>query len=260
MIRLVKKMKQKKKMILFCVLCFLSFVITANAECDYETQVQLMTYAYNVNANYETKTIVVDENENEIVGMDPSEIPEEEMGQDSKYGLMSAIELEIRNITDSIYVVVKEKNLGIETFTITYADTTDGTYTYRIPDTNNIRNYEITVYAENQDCYGTELNKFSVVSPKKNSYHDSTACLYLTDKYYCQEYVTSDVNVSDEEIGQELQKYFEEGKKKEEGQEQSEENFWEKYQTFIIIGASVVLLIGVGVAVVLIIRKRRKVL
>ena len=254
--------KTSKNFMLFIAVFFFLFVpfASVNAACDYARQVELATYAANVNVTYEAKTIVLDENDDEIVGMTPDEIPEEEHGnQDSIYGIARVVDLEIRNITEDIYVGVVETNLNNESFTVYYEDTEDGTYIYRIPDTDSIHNYVITVYSGDSNCFNQQLTQTTLVTPKYNSFHDSSACIYLTDKYYCQEFITTDLNMSYEDLASDMSDYFQEGEEIPDDTEN--QDFWNKYGTFIMIGVgSAVLIIGLIIVVMLIVRKRRKVL
>ena len=248
-------MQKKNLKILIGMLCFFTIFQRANATCDYDRQVELMTYGYNVNAMYDPKTIVTDINGNEIEGMEESEIPDADAGQDSEYGIARVVDLEIRNIVDSIYVEVREEYLGEENFTIRDEDTDNGTYIYRVPDTENIRNYKITVYSADPNCTGDVLNSITVTTPKFNSLYYSPACNFLSNEYYCQEFVTTDINMSLEELGEIMAETM--------GTDASEEtdnieNFWEKNKALIITILCAIGGIGVISLVIILVRKRRR--
>lgn len=239
----------KRKIGILGLVAFLMFSPRVHATCDYETQVKLARESTNVKAVYEVgiygtgeyeDSEVLDENDNPI----PIELEEQRL------------EANILNLTENLYVVVRNKKTGEET-TYHYSDSDQGTISWQETDFEEIKEYEITVYSEHQDCSGTELNKLSLVLPKFNEHSVMPYC-YEVNAYYCQEWITEPIYMSDQEV--ESRGYAEQMKHEEEKKEEKEnkENFWSKYIVYISLG--IVLIIGVAAVVIVIKKQRSKVL
>ena len=75
--------------------------------------------------------------------------------------------------------------------------TTDGTYTFNIKDTSNIITYTFVVRSIKFGCTN-DIRTLTLVKPKKNSFSDLDICKYeeLEDYYYCQKWITRDLEGS----------------------------------------------------------------
>lgn len=236
----------KRKIGIFLVLVSFCTCFTVNAACDYETQNNLSREAANVTANYEIGTYGTGEYEQ-------SEVPNEDGTENYFEVEETEIKVNIYNITENLYVEVLNKNTK-DVKTYYYKDTNQGSIQWTNQDFGTISEYEIKVYSNHSDCSGEELNKLSLVLPKYNSHHDMPYCIGL-DTYYCKEWITQELNMSQEEI--EKNGYAEQLKssQKEEESEKVEDNSWNKY-TYVIVSLIVILIIG-GLAFVVIKRKQR---
>lgn len=237
---------------LFVILCLFSvFIPMVNAECDYETQVKLRAQANNVKATYEMVMRGTGEfEEGEYI---------DENGTQEIYELEDpAIEVSVYNIIEELYVTIKNLNTNVTTVYY-YEDTNNGTISWDITDFSEIIEYEIKVYSTLSDCNDIELNNISLVVPKYNEHSWQPYC-YGVDEYYCDEWITQEINMSDDLV--EKSGYEYQQKKAEEVQEEEpqteDESFWEKYGLYVEIG--IILLIGVAAGVVIVIKRRRRVL
>ena len=237
----------KRKIGIFLVLVSFCTCLSVNAACDYETQLQISREAANVTANYEIGTYKTGEYEQ-------SEIPNED-GSENYYEVEETeIKVNIYNITENLYVEVLNKNTK-EVKTYYYKDTNEGSIQWKNQDFGTIVEYEIKVYSNHSDCSGEELNKLSLVLPKYNSHHYMPYCIGL-DTYYCKEWITQEINMTQDEI--EKSGYAEQLKnteKKEDKSETEKDNFWDKYK-YVIVSLVVILIIG-GMAFIVIKRKQR---
>lgn len=248
-------MKQKKKMILFCILCFLSFVITANAECDYETQVQLNTEASNVKINYEIRREIINMNTGEVA----PEATDADVDFESEYAYQNNIYISLLNLTENIYVELIGNNGSVRT--IRYSDTENGSLELNGGTGDEIITYTVNIKSNNSNCTGDLLKTFEFITPKRNRFSGLLACKDVKE-YYCEPYVTYDINMTEGEIIDRAMAAKEEEEKQQE--EEENKNWWtewlEKNPWFIptVIGAVVVA--GVTTTVIIIKKRRKKVL
>ena len=221
-------------------------VNNVNAECDYRKQVEVNTKAANVTATIENKTKIVDRQ-----GVEHPDFTGETTDEN---GIVRTIffYLTITNLDEDIYVTVTSEDDDINE-TITVNDLTDGKYEYQVPDMLEIRKYIIKIYATNPECGEEEIRSIEVKSPMYNEVSGSRIC-DDNDAYYCQEFVTTPVDVDEYEI---LQKQ-EAKKQKEEEQPEEEQKNNKKYLYMIGIGIAVVLVIGIIVVIIIKIRRRKK--
>ncbi len=236
-----------KKTILISTLFSLFLIPSVSAACDYETQVTLQREAANITAKYEsalygTGEFEIAEGENSEGGHDETEIMEPK------------IVSSIFNLTENLYVTVENKLTG-EIKEYHYKDSDNGTITWDRLDLEDIIEYEIKVYSDHSDCSGTELNKMSLITPKFNSYSNEFYCEEI-DAYYCQKFITMDINMTEEQIIEDI-----ENKKQKESEEEQEthekSDFWQQYGIYIAIG---VVLIGVVTSVIIVRKQRKKII
>lgn len=247
-------MKKFKNGVIVLFLCLFGFVGVANAECDNQTIIDLNTKAANVKATYDTKQIVVDEDGNPVSNADASQTEE----QDSEYSTIDTADIEVLNITEDLSFTITNTDDKTVIGNYSYSDTTDGTFTYQLKDLDKIRNFSIEIYSNNSSCVGTKLRTVTLTTPKYNSYSELSAC-YGSTEYYCQKYVTVDINMTTDEIIKKAidSKTTDETENKDQTTEQS---FWSKYKLYIIIGSIVIILAGVGVGFTVVQRKRSRAL
>ena len=156
-----ERMKQKKKRVLFCILCFLSFIITANAECDYETQVRLNTEASNVKINYEIKREIINMNTGEVA----PEATDEDVDFESEYAYQDNIYISLLNLTENIYVELIGNNGDVRT--IYYSDTENGSLDLNGGTGEEIVTYTVNIKSNNSNCSGSLLKTLEFITTKK---------------------------------------------------------------------------------------------
>lgn len=143
--------------------------------CTYEVKAKLNKIASEVETSY---SFVYDEN-NKVIGFDIS----------------------IFNITEDIYITYKSDELDFKRVNVIYANTNNGTYTFRTNDLDNIVTYEIGIYTNKYNCPDF-IRKIKIIKPKRNIYHDYDFCQdeELEDYFYCKEWITSDISINEKEI------------------------------------------------------------
>lgn len=238
-----------KKRAFICSLILMFFcVLNVNAAstCDYKTQVQLNTEAANIKTNYEVKEI-------KTGNMVESDLKENEYEDETYVG----VEVTIQNITENVYVeITNSANDKIEVFH--YKDTNDGTIVLHrgIDGLEDIVTYKIVIYSDYRDCLDEELKKIEIKTPKYNYFSVEPQC-EKSNKYYCQEFITEELNMSYEDFVRQANKDTKE-QKEEEKKEASANDFWKKYGIFIIIGL-VIVAMGVGTTVIVKLKQRSSV-
>lgn len=216
-----------------------------DAACDYETQNRLKSEAANIRAVNEIKEIGTGSySESEMMNED---------GTYETYEITKKVsEVNIYNVTENLYVVVKNKNTNLEK-KYYYKDTDNGTITWNEDITEELVEYEIKIYSNVGDCQNTELKNTSIVLPKYNIFSMKPYC-YNVDAYYCEEYVTQEINMTEEEIENRGYKYQIENQRFDETEPEKEKKFG-KYM-MIIIASAIVLVIG-GITILIVKRKQR---
>ena len=252
--------RRKLASILILTLC-ICFSPVANAACDYETQVKLATEASNVNTNYEISEIVMDM----LTGQEVTGLSEEEIdNDDTHYIRQDKVVIYIYNLTENLKVTVSGDNGYEDTFT--YQESDNGTVELEGGYLENIVNYTIKVLSANSNCSDDELRTISVVTPKKNTFHDMIACEGV-EEYYCQEFIDYDLNMTEAEILEKANNVRESGLSFEDPQ-QEEKNWWENVKEYITnhpwiiyttIGV-IIVIAGVATTVIVIKKRRSKVL
>lgn len=225
--------------------------VNAESSCSYSEQVEFNNLAANVKSTYEAvdiydgKTIDIDGTGNEV--------------DNSVRGLR----ISILNITDDIYIKLKNKNTNEEK-TYYYKDTTNGTLTFDTIDVLEVTEYTVEVYANKYSCAGELYRTFTFTTPRYNRFSLYTVCNDNPGFYYCQEFVQS-AEISLEDISTLLIKYQDQQKQEEEQEENK--GLWDKIKEFykehtiaINIGASVLVIVGVTSTVILVKKRRSRVL
>lgn len=230
-------MKKYVMIFLISLLTILNPKVT-HAACDYETQIKIRQEAVNVQANYEAGWFGTGEYEE-------SEVDDEEYES-----IDPGVVVNIYNITKNIYITVENKATS-EINTYYYEDTDNGSISWQRDDVENIVEYEIKVYSNVSDCQDEELHKINLVTPKYNDYSNLYFCMGIKE-YYCQEFVTQDILLNENEMQEKYEEYLE-TLPMEEIPPEKEESFLKKYGIYILGGV-----IGIVFITVLIIFIRRK--
>ena len=234
------------KKICFGILCFFCLITVSHAECSYEEQVRLATEASNVNAVYEAGNYGTGEYER-------GEMPDENGNYEYEITELKVI-VNVYNITENMYVLVRNENTNEEDIYY-YSDTENGTLTWERTDLDNIVEYTISIYSNNSDCQGNLLRNISLITPRYNDYSTYTYCDGL-DVYYCQEFVTTDLGMTEDQIYQDAIKLQQE--KEEISEQKSEENTID-WSSIILYGLIAILIVGVVATVWAFLKRRNRV-
>ncbi len=216
---------------------------SAASTCDYETQVKLNSEAANIKASYEVKEIKTGKKIEADLG-------DEEYLDETYQG----VEVSIYNMTENLYLTVMNTSTN-ETKTYHYEDTDNGSIKLvRGEDgLEDIVTYQITIYSNHNDCKDEELKKINLVTPKYNSFSADALC-EGSSKYYCQEYVTEDLNMTYDDF---LKQAANNNKNDGNGDTDTvkDNDFFKKYGIYIVGGILVILL---GVMTTVIVRKKQR--
>ena len=216
---------------------------SAASTCDYETQVKLNSEAANIKASYEVKEIKTGKKIEADLG-------DEEYIDETYQG----VEVSIYNMTENLYLTVMNTSTN-ETKTYHYEDTDNGSIKLvRGEDgLEDIVTYQITIYSNHNDCKDEELKKINLVTPKYNSFSADALC-EGSSKYYCQEYVTEDLNMTYDDF---LKQAANNNKNDGNGDTDTvkDNDFFKKYGIYIIGGILVILF---GVMTTVIVRKKQR--
>lgn len=216
---------------------------SAASTCDYETQVKLNSEAANIKASYEVKEIKTGKKVEADLG-------DEEYIDETYQG----VEVSIYNMTENLYLTVMNTSTN-ETKTYHYEDTDNGSIKLVRGENGleDIVTYQITIYSNHNDCKDEELKKINLVTPKYNSFSADALC-EGSSKYYCQEYVTEDLNMTYDDF---LKQAANNNKNDGNGDTDTvkDNDFFKKYGIYIVGGILVILL---GVMTTVIVRKKQR--
>lgn len=243
-----------RKIALFILALFVLLVPgEVSAACDYAEQNRLNALASNVNADYTvSKRITVIEG-TDSMGNDLSQEIEE-----------NYFVINVYNLTEDIYIVVTNSyNKASNTYKV--SDAKDGIISFEAPTNGNTVEFTIKVYTTNTECSSNALRTFTVRSPMVNPFMRYEVCNEVPDFYLCQEYLTSDFDITDSQFFERVNAYKETQKEKEKESENSgDDGFFSRVASFIssywpfLVGGIVIL--GAIITVIVIIRVRRRVI
>ena len=235
-------MRNKYVMYIFSLLSFFLFSTFVLAEedttCNYNSRAYLNKLASNIKVSYDLKY----EADNSV-----------------------SFDISIYNIVDDIYVSYRTSD-GTDT-KVFASMTTDGTYTFNVKDIDNIMTYTFTVRSIKFGCTN-DIRTLTLVKPKKNSFSDLDICKYeeLEDYYYCQKWITRELEGTNEEIEKRIKAKRESLKKstttrcieceKEEAQEKAKSEY-KKRKVILIASLSGGIALDTAAIIFMIIRIRR---
>ncbi len=221
---------------------------SAASACDYETQVKLNSEAANIKTSYEIKEIKTG---NQVLS---------DMDEGMEDEVYTGVVVSIYNLTDNLYLEVTNSLTG-EKKTYTYADTDNGTITFTRGEKSGlgeIVTYEVMVYSNHSDCKGEELKKINVVTPRYNYFSAEGLCADEKNakKYYCQPYITEELNMSYEDFVKQAMAVQNSSDNKQNDDSSQNENFLKKYGVYIVVTLIGVALIWVVTTVI--VRKKQR--
>lgn len=251
-------MRKNAKYLLLTLLTFCFAVKVDAAECSYEKQVELNNLAATVKATYEEVEIDTGET---VYYMDP------ETGVEDTSKTINVTEkgfkVSILNITNDIYVNVKNENTG-ESKDIYYRDTNNGTIQLDTYKADQLVTYTIKVYGLSE-CPGYDLRTITLVTPIFNPYYDTVFCEQYPNFELCSEYTTNTELTLDEFLRQsnEYRKNHnpvtsEIEKKESLSLIERIKQFFNTNKTIIIIIVCAIAIVGVATAAIIVIRRRSR--
>ncbi len=230
--------------------------VNAASTCDYSEQVELQRIASNIKASYEANIRQTDE----FADIDSINDP------NGAYIVEKYVDVVLLNLTSEVYVTVQVGKSN-ETKTYYYNDTESGTLRINKEDLSEIVEYKIFVYSNSDRCKGDLLRTITVLTPKYNEYSEYGFCDTLTNLFYCQQFITTEINTSAAEIEKEMLRQYQSVQKQEEEKRNEEATFFGKMIQFIkdhVVLVSIVIIIfiivGVTTAVIAIKKRRSRVL
>ena len=231
------------------LLLFSPSFVSAASSCSYSEQAELNNIVANVKINYEIEEVKTEQ------FMDPDD-PEEMIDITVK-----KIKINILNITDDVYVVLKN-DLDNQSKTFYKKNTTDGIVSFYQDDKDTIVNYTLEVYSNKYSCAGELYKKLTLTTPIYNSYSELEACSENPEFYYCQEFITTKQITYDKFI-ENLKEYVTE----EEISEEKEKSMWDKIKEFysnnkitINVLGTIIVVGGITATVILVKRRRSRIL
>lgn len=233
----------QKILVFLCLLTVGILNVSAASSCDYETQVKLNSEANNIKTSYEVKEIKTGK---QIVS---------DMGEGMEDEVYTGVEVSIYNLTENLYLKVTNLQTS-ETKTYYYADTNDGSITFTRGEEglSEIVTYQVTVYSNHSDCKDEELKKVNIVTPRYNTFSAEALCQNST-KYYCQTYITEELNMTFEDFVKQATAALKDNETKPEDQTEKQESFFEKYGVYMIAVIGVIL---IGVVTTVIVRNKQR--
>lgn len=248
-------MRRLKAMFLTVVtFMFATTFVNAASRCDATEAANLNREVVNIKASYEEAEGVLDPDEY----LRPPAIEGEEYDYTYNY-----FKITIMNITENFYIEVTNDQNN-QKLRFDYSDSEDGVVTFDWEGLSEVTNFTIKVYASNNTkCSGETYRTVYLTTPRYNSYYNYAICNEASDYYMCQKYV-SFKDVDYYTFMESVNKYIEK-KEQEDSEKEAEknDNFLKKAGNFIaehktaFIVSGVVVVVVAGVAVTVIIRKRR---
>ena len=239
-------MKKSKISIIVFILLMIFTLDKVNAACDNKTQLEINTASSNVSMDYTIEKNVIDLEGNIHPEISADEIT---LSETSEYSLQDQIVVKVNNITDKVYVVFYSEDDGINR-EYHYSDLQDGAFTYELPDNTQIRNYTLTIYSDVAECPNEELRKINKTTPMYNEIASRNYC-ENNNSYYCQEYVTTPINVNEEDL---INKYLESQESEEEQQEEEKK----ENNMMVIFGIVIVCVLIIAIIWIIIRNKNNK--
>lgn len=177
-----------KKFLKFFIITFL-FIFTksvnAASVCSYEEQIELNQKAGNVKVSYDVVEEVVHYTEDTT---------------------RKLFEISILNITDDLYVVVKN-DADKTVITFTSKDVKDGIAKFRWAYVEDVTNFTFDIYTSNKTkCPNEKYKTLTLSTPRYNKYFNWEVCQGNEDFYLCKEFVTA-AKIPQKDVFDQIGKY-----------------------------------------------------
>lgn len=236
----------KKVINCFVVILIFSFiyVINTNAECSYQERKEILNKAKNISINVEPKIEKVKVNGTTAFDKDETTYIVE------KY----SFDFIISNISEDLYVKYYTSLSEKDTF-ITSADMVDGVYKFNVDNSEDLITYYFEMSTFNENCRGEMMKSTKIVKPIFNKFSDYSVCSneLLIDKEYCKKFITKELNLTEDEFFEKVNKILNKQEVEEKEDKFSLLDFIKKYWKIEVS----ILGIGVIIFIVILINKRR---
>ena len=103
------------------------------------------------------------------------------------------------NISDDLFVRMINSATR-EATTINSQMLEDGVFVYMTDNTSDLVNYSFRVYTNNEGCFGHHFRTYTVRKPMWNMFASFEICLGNSDIPYCQKFIDRDLNISEFEL------------------------------------------------------------
>ena len=217
-------------------------VDTSGTKCNNEDSKKVKDAAQKIEVSYTIKNMSVGTS----IDIDEPDMPEVE---EYDYGF----EIAIKNITEDIYVVVKN-DYSNDVFTYHYADTENGVKTFESIATDEAVNFTFEVKSENVNCKDEDYRKITLTTPIYNLYYRYQFCSDNPKSKVCKMFVNE--KISAKEFATEVNAKKEENQKSDDSNKKNVPTFVKENKYLFIIGGIVIVIIGVATVCVKI-KKRR---
>ena len=254
---------QRLKKLMFALLISVMYLSSVNAarSCSTSEKAELNKILPNIKANYEEKEENPDvDGANDGSAIDGGEYDCEGCINPVKY----YFNINIINLTEEFYAEVTN-DIDEEVKVFNYSDSKDGLVTFAWDNNALVTNFTIKIYTSDKTgCPGSLQKTLTVKTPRLNENFDNELCADIPNYKLCQKYVTYDY-MEWNDFKDQIEKYKKSLKAPEENQNEveKEKNTWEKTKEFVInnkyyfIAGGVILIIGSGVGIGLVVKKRR---
>lgn len=160
-------------------------VDTSGTKCNNEDSKKVKDAAQKIEVSYTIKNMLVGTS----IDIDEPDMPEVE---EYDYGF----EIAIKNITEDIYVVVKN-DYSDDVFTYHYADTENGVKTFESIATDEAVNFTFEVKSENVNCKDEDYRKITLTTPIYNLYYRYQFCSDNPKSKVCKMFVNEKISAKE---------------------------------------------------------------
>ncbi len=241
------------KKLIFIVSLFLVPTMVTAAECSDERFVELKNEAAEIKLNYETAQEFYDPSE--IIYPEDVDTPEEKEAF-NKLAYENYLKLNFINISENFYVELTN-NINDDVISISYDDTTDGSYSIDHHTVLDIYTYTMTIYISDEaDCGDDAIVIKYLETPIVNQFFSRPECEGHEEEAVCQQYITNE-NLTESSFLSTIRELDAEKEGNTVNETDNDDSFIEKYSVFLVV-VLCILLAGTAVFVYNIYTRRRK--
>lgn len=245
-----------KIVVAFCISVMCLSSVKAAKTCSNSEQAEINSMLSNIKATYAEREEDADPN---TYGFPDSVEDPDSYEKNMK---IPYFEVSITNLSDKFYVVVTN-DVNSDRNTYYGANSKDGITTFDWKNLDSVTNFTIKVYtSENTGCPNEEQKTIRLRTPRYNDFSNYNLCINIPEYELCQKYVTFKEMEADEFV-EKAYAYIDKKNAQNEQAIEDAKSWWEKTLDFIVdnkyyfIGGAVGLVVVAGVAVAVIVYKKR---